>query len=164
MLMELGTAIKAGKDGFQFVRDLRGAIQREEVKPTEVADRLLQIQQLLLELQAALSGALDENRELRRQLDDKADKKAVAADMVWELDGHFFVKNSERALGLIPYCPTCWKSNGKDVPLAATCTPGFFRCAIHDTPFNTSGRLRQAQREEEEQELRFRRENQISPV
>jgi hypothetical protein len=47
--MDLVTAIKAGKDGFQFVRDLRGAIQREEVKPAEVRTVYL-IQEILLEL------------------------------------------------------------------------------------------------------------------
>ena len=130
--MELATALKATKDGFQFVRDLRSALQRQEVNPNEVSDRLLQVQELLLEMQVTLAETQEENRGLRRQLEEQQ-RVADIGNQFSDSEGVFWYNN-------YPYCPNCWNVDRKPMRLngpyaSASDANSSWTCPIHNSKY-----------------------------
>jgi len=136
MPIDIATAVKIAKDLFDFSKDLRGAYQRKEVKPDEVADRLLQIQEIALQLQQALSDARDENSKLQTRI----------ADLSRMAD---FGKAFKTAYGVYwheayPYCPVCWDVEKKPVRLSGPIRiPGGgpfeqWTCPFHKQPISIS--------------------------
>ena len=54
-------------------------------------------------------------------------------------DGGFYVRKSERDNGKsIPYCPLCFKSDGKVVPLNPGTNSGRYSCSIHESSHTTA--------------------------
>ena len=66
------------------------------------------MQDLVFSAQRSLSEAEEENRDLRHKLDDREELKQLSADLEMDIVGHYYIRKSERARGIIPYCPTCW--------------------------------------------------------
>jgi hypothetical protein len=118
----------------------------QQIGNIELYEKLIAIQQDALSL-------IDENRSLKDQIRDLKDeigqiKKRVdlSDDMEYVEDGGFYIRKSERAAGKnIPYCPLCWTaSNGAVVPLNPGVGDGFYKCAIHQTNYETRAyRMRQ---------------------
>ncbi len=147
--MSFAQGLTATKAGIELTRHLLDYSKREDVDRLEIAARLLELQGLILETRQALSDGADENRELMRQLDDREAFRALQADMVFQDDGGFFVRKSERDAGQeIPYCPVCWKKNDKTLPLNRVETAGLFRCGVDETVYKT-----QAYRDHRQQKL-----------
>jgi hypothetical protein len=92
----------------------------------------------LVNAQVALGEAQVEIADLRHRLDERDTLKAVEADMDFQINGGFYVKKSETAKGLIPYCPICWQKDRTTVPLETSKTPGWFRCSVHNTVYETN--------------------------
>jgi hypothetical protein len=126
------TGLSATKTAYELVKALRQGLAKPEVNTLDINDALMQLQGLVMDAQKALGDAEDENRRLRRDLDKAQHPTTIEADLVWETDGGFWVRKSEREKGInIPYCPTCWGTTSKLVPMSSTGLPGAVKCSIH---------------------------------
>ncbi len=106
-------------------------------KTQEVGQRVIELQSAMLDLQAQMTELLEENRSLKACLNDKRRQDELEADIEFEPDGQFYVRKSERDTNLVRYCPVCWGTDRKLVPLTPYKYPGVFRCAIHESCYST---------------------------
>jgi hypothetical protein len=103
-----------------------------------VRTKITEMQDLVFSTQRALGEAEEENRHLRRQLDEREQMKAVEADLEMEPDGQYRYRASERAANKhIPYCPVCWGEHQKLIPLTPFGEGQAFQCGIHKTKYYT---------------------------
>lgn len=92
----------------------------------------------MLQAQSALGDAQEEIRKLKEQVATNDRIKEIEADLEWESDGGFRFRKSEKAKGQYPYyCPVCWGSETKLVPLIPSDHPGEFDCVTHKKKFHT---------------------------
>ena len=62
----------------------------------------------------------------------------IEKDLEYVHDGGFYVRKSEQSQGKnIPYCPTCWASDEKLVPLNPGTGKGHYSCDIHKSNHET---------------------------
>jgi hypothetical protein len=109
-----------------------------KIDPEAVKVKIAEIQQLVLSAQRELNEAAEVNYQLKRALDDRAELRALEADMEYQQDGDFFIRKSERDGGTpIPYCATCWGETKKTIALKQTSNPGALQCIVHKTLFKT---------------------------
>lgn len=107
-------------------------------KNREAGGILRELNQNIVQLQFGYSKLVDENRRLKQQVKDFANLEEIRKDLEWVPDGGFWVRKSEKANDtFIPYCPTCWGSESKLVPMAGYGAPGAFKCALHDSVHHT---------------------------
>jgi hypothetical protein len=132
------TATKAFLDVRKMVSDL---IERPHFDAAEVRNKLHEMLIHVVNIQTAVADTQVEITELRQQLDDRGMLKALQADLEMDPVARYWVRKSEKELGLIPYCPTCWGSDSKLVPLAIRHHPGTFECAIHKTLYHSAEQL-----------------------
>ena len=100
----------------------------------------------LIALQSDALAMADENwnlkeqvRSLEQQLEEQKKLLDVTEDMEYVEDGGFYVRKSERDNGKsISYCPLCFKSNGKMVPLNPGSNLGCYKCDIHNARYETA--------------------------
>lgn len=119
------------KTGLELAKNLRDAVKKPETQPDEVAARLLEIIDQITESKIQASELVDEHLKLKRERDNALEQLAVAKDMEFVLDGQFYVRKSEASNGLIPYCPTCWKVEGRTVHLKLSPSGEYYSCTIH---------------------------------
>jgi hypothetical protein len=152
-IMEGLAATKATLDLAQKVTDL---VKRPNIDAADVQAKLHELLIHAVNAQAALAGAQIEMSELRSRLDDRDALKAIAADLEMDVVSRYLIRKSERERGLIPYCPTCWGSDSKLIPLALVQRPGGFACPIHKMSYKSEGHLEAEGRAEEEASRRRR--------
>jgi hypothetical protein len=128
-------AVKATLETGKIVRDL---IQQPKVDAHAVEAHLHEMLVHLNNVYSSLVDARVEMDELRTAADTRAAKKVLDDDMAFQVDGGYYIKQSEKEKGLIAYCPLCWKDNDKTVPLHAQSIPGCFQCSIHKTEYKTA--------------------------
>jgi hypothetical protein len=134
-ILEGIAATKAALEVSKLVMDL---LNRPDANMTDVRSRMNELLAHVVNAQVALGDALVELGSLRTQLEDKEAQKALNADMEIETDGMFWVRKSQRAAGLIPYCPACWRKRELTL-LAPAGSPGSYRCPVHqNTIYRTS--------------------------
>jgi hypothetical protein len=98
-------AAKAALDVSKLALDL---LRHPKIDGEQAGNKLIEMQDLIFSAQRALGDAEDENRLLKRQLDEREELKTLRADMDYQEDGGFLVRKSERESGkLVPYCATC---------------------------------------------------------
>jgi hypothetical protein len=78
----------------------------KEIKNLAVGMENLQLISKLIDLQAQAYEILDENRELRLELERIKRQEETANDLEYLAD--FYYKKSD---GSGPYCPVCWDAN-----------------------------------------------------
>jgi hypothetical protein len=108
--MAIAAGLSATKTGFKLIKIAVELLKRETVDVHEVQARLIELQGLMLDARSALVDAEEENRRLKRALEDQDDAKKLAEDMEFQNDGGFYVRKSEAGKGLIAYCPLCCHS------------------------------------------------------
>ena len=129
--------IAAARLAKEACKEALDSLRRPHIDGEQVRNKLIEILDLVFSAQQALSDAEEENRNLRRTIDDRAVQETVRADMEYQQDGGYFVRKSERASGnTIPYCPTCYGATGKTVPLKPDQGPSYY-CVVHRTSFRT---------------------------
>jgi hypothetical protein len=115
--MPIAEGIIATKGAIEVSKIALDLLRRPSIDAHEVRDKLIELQDLILSAQRALSEAEEDNRALRRELDDRKALETLTADMEFVDDGGYWVRKSEVAQGrTIPYCNVCWASS-KAVPL-----------------------------------------------
>ena len=86
-------------DIYQLVRDLIDEAKNQ--KNLELVDRLI-------EIKLALSEIEDENRDLKKRIEELEQSNIIEED---------FIRKSEKAEGKdIKYCAACWQNNKKLMP------------------------------------------------
>jgi hypothetical protein len=127
--------LDAVKTGFAIAKSVRELVKQPQLDANEVSSQLLLLQQVMLDTQAALNNAANEYQELKSQLDRRGE---LSADKQWEPDGKFYRRKSDMQAGLnIAYCPICWETNDRAVPLALYNQPGLYKCGLHDPQYPT---------------------------
>jgi hypothetical protein len=144
--MAIAAGLSATKTGFELIKGAVELLKRGSVDVHEIQARLIELQGLMLEACSALVDAEEENRRLKRTLEEQNNLTALTEDMEFQLDGGFYVRRSEAEKGLIAYCPLCWQKDHLTVPLEASGKPGSFRCSIHETFYETAEHREAARR------------------
>ena len=138
--MDIASGLSALKSGFEISRTINQRIKEGKSYPNEIADQLLQLQQLMLDSQRALNDADEEIRKLKEEIVGLKGTQLLEQDLEWVEDGGFWVRKSERDLGIaIRYCPLCWGDGQKLVPLNPASGRGVFVCALHKSSHETQG-------------------------
>src|SRR5271165_3607204 len=107
--MDIASGLSALKSGFDISRTINQRIKEGKSYPNEIADQLLQLQQLMLDSQRALNDAAEEIRVLKEGIAALEEMKQCEQDLEWVADGGFWVRKSEKDSGVtIFYCPLCW--------------------------------------------------------
>jgi hypothetical protein len=136
--VDVKSAISAAKTAFDLARALQNGLAKQQINPEEVPARLMELQQLILDLQSNLHDMAEENRQLRRQLDELRAQQQLGDDLEMVDDGQFFVRKSERQAGRpILYCPVCWGVNQKLVPLLTRSDERVLECVVHKALYYT---------------------------
>jgi|NGEPerStandDraft_6_1074524.scaffolds.fasta_scaffold54051_2 hypothetical protein len=144
--MDIGSGIAALKAGFDISATIAQRIKEGKLSASEISDLLLKLREALLDSQAALIQAAEENRVLKEELANNNRITEVEKDLQYRNDGGFYVRASEVADGReIPYCPLCWGNERKLVPLNPGDGSGYYYCSIHKAPYETA-RYRDSQR------------------
>ncbi len=129
--MSISAGIVATKATLELTKIVSDLVKRPNIDAADVQGKLHELLIHAVNAQTALGDAQIEMAELRRQLDDREDLKAIQLDLEMDVISRYWVRKSEKERGLIPYCPTCWGVDSKLVPLALFKLPGNFYCAIH---------------------------------
>src|ERR1017187_1951042 len=119
--MDIASGLIALKSGFDISRTVSQRIKENKSYPSEIADQLLQLQQLMLDSQRSLNDAAEEIRALKQQIASLQQTNELEQDLEWVEDGAFWIRKSDKSSGVrISYCPLCWGENKKLVPLNPT--------------------------------------------
>ena len=113
--MSIATGLSATKTGFDLIKSARELLTRPDVNPAEVQARLLELQALMLEAQRALGDAEEENRSLKREVEQLKEQASAAASLEFAEAVYWRRDPQNRLDG--PYCPTCWDDNRKLIRL-----------------------------------------------
>jgi hypothetical protein len=97
-----------------------------------VRNRLIEMQDLIFSAQQALGEADEENRQLRRQLDDREALKAIEADLAFQPEEGWLLRKSDGA----KCCAACWGEQKKVAPLVPMMN-GYYECPIHKSTHQT---------------------------
>jgi hypothetical protein len=136
--MDITGGLGALKSGFEISNAIRQRVKEGKVFPNEILEQLQSVQQAMLDSQAALNEAATEIRSLEEKLARRDRDDETGKDLEYSSDGGFYVRKSEQAQGKgIPYCPVCWGSDKKLVPLNPGSGNGYFSCDIHDSNYQT---------------------------
>jgi len=137
-MFDVGSGLGAIKSGFEISNAIRQRIKEGKLFPSELLEMLTNLQQNLLDSQAALNEAAEQIRVLNEELSKQNRADELEKDLEYVNDGGFYIRKSERDAGKrIPYCPVCWGKDGKLVPLNPVSNHGFFRCDVHDASHQT---------------------------
>jgi hypothetical protein len=102
-----------------------------------VRTRITEMQDLVFSAQRALGEAEDENRNLKRQLDDQDALRTLEADLEFHQDGGFLRRKSELVRKIDnPVCPLCWEVDRKAAPLKLV-SIGAYKCVLHKVTYTT---------------------------
>jgi hypothetical protein len=145
MAFGIGEGIAAAKLAFDAGAKALDESRRPNFEPDKLRTHLTAMQDHILSAQRALNEAEDENRQLRRQIEDMERVRDIHADMEFQNDGGFYIRKSERDAGNpVAYCSACYgDSKGtKLIPLRPTGDEGAYHCIIHTTLFKTKARLK----------------------
>jgi hypothetical protein len=135
--MSIAGGLSATKTGFDLIKSAVDLLKRETVDVHEVQARLIELQGLMLEARSALVDAEEENRTLRRSIEDDQRRQEIENDMDFQTDGGFYIRKSEASKGTIAYCPVCWKKGGRTIPMQLS-DVGQYWCSVHNTNYTTS--------------------------
>ncbi len=130
------TALKAGAD---LTRTLRDGLKSGTIKGDEIAGRIGEIYDYIVDSKDALLDAKDEIENLKTQLKAANDLTELAARL--DFDGHvYWLRAEDKWEG--PFCPVCWDGNRQLVRLEHgranhDSMLGSFDCNIHCRHFTT---------------------------
>jgi hypothetical protein len=128
-------AAKAALDVTKLVTDL---VNRPNPDAAEIQRKVHEMLIHIVNAQTALAEAQVELSDIRQKLEDREALRALDADMEFTDDGHVYLKKSDQTQGkTIRYCPLCWKSDSKDVPLAPGIAAGSYTCPLHEHTYYT---------------------------
>lgn len=144
VMIDIATGLSATKTGLELIKGVRELLKRSKVDPTEVSQRLNELQEALYHAREALADAQDENRKLAQQIGEDKKLSDISCDMEFVEDGGFYVRRSEKTAGKnIPYCPLCWTKDKTATPLNPQSGDGLYRCDEHKSRYETAAHAEQ---------------------
>jgi hypothetical protein len=128
------SGLKAAAD---LTRTLRDVAKAGQLKPDELAGRIGEIYDYIVDSKDALTDAKDEIQQLKSKLKALDDRRKTDSEL--QHDGYVFWRKHPDGSQTGPYCPFCWTKEDKLVPL--THIPGEFgeyrskqyRCTAHNS-------------------------------
>lgn len=129
MFMAIVEGIAAAKAAFEVSKVALDLTRYPKLDITAIHAKLLELQGLILSAQQALGEAVEENRQLRRDLDDRDRLKAFGKDFKFE-DGVYWHRD-------YPYCPNCWDVDQKPIRLTGPygLSNSDWDCPVHKAKF-----------------------------
>jgi hypothetical protein len=123
--MNIVTGLSGLKAAAELIRTLRDGLKSGQMKPDEIAGRIGEIYDYIVDSKDALIDAKDEIVRLQEEI---SNLKNVSDN--FELrDNVYWRKGTKDA-----YCPLCMGATGKAVPLQFTGRTGWY-CGIHNKWF-----------------------------
>jgi hypothetical protein len=136
--MGIAEGLSALKNAMEIGRTISQRVKEGKLQATEITEQILFLQQYILDSQRALNDAAEEIRLLKEQAATQKRNDDIENDLEWINDGGWYIRKSELDAGKhIPYCPLCWKDNGKLVPLQPSTSEGWYQCVIHKSVHET---------------------------
>jgi hypothetical protein len=117
MPLDIATGIASARHGSELLKTLRQALAGPEINHLEVANRLIEIQGLIMDAQAALIEAQEERSALKVKLDDRAARAEIEKSLTFR--DTVYWRDTDG-----PFCPHCWDNGGSLVRLRDV---GFFQ-------------------------------------
>lgn len=133
----IAAGLSAVKTGFELIKLLRTSLTKQPVDHHEIANKLMEIQQLFLDAQEELNHADDYTRRLESEINDLTRYADVAKDftshhgLYWKDD--------------YPYCPVCWEVERKPTRLGGPAPDplvqwqDIWTCPFHKAEFSVPG-------------------------
>jgi ParB-like chromosome segregation protein Spo0J len=135
--MPIAEGIAAAKGALDVSKLAIDLLRRPKVDPEEVRNKLIEMQDLVFSAQRALGEAEEENRQLKRAVDDLQQQQRLGKDLQFAENAYF--RRNEQGMGG-PFCPVCWDDAKKLVRLIShwerewASAPGRtirFDCVVH---------------------------------
>jgi hypothetical protein len=155
--MDLLTGISSVKAASDLLTTILGKLGQPSIDFPEIQAKLLQLSSIILDGRQALIEIHEENSKLRQERDEALAKLVLRDDMEFCVDGGFYVRNSQKDKGLIPYCPVCWTESGKAVNMKLSVLKNGYTCVLH------AGHKYSTQAQEEAERQRLDAERQHRP-
>ena len=102
------SGLKAAADMTKMLRD---GLKAGSIKPDEIAGRIGEIYDYIIDFRVALNDAQEEIRSLKQQLD------SMNRDALVLLDGAVYWEKRTDGVYDGPLCPVCWGLNRKRLPM-----------------------------------------------
>jgi hypothetical protein len=134
MAVTIASGLSATKAGFELVKSLREVLRKDEIDPHEVSNRLMELQELMLDARSALADAQDEKAKLEARIAELT-RMADIGQRFEHKEGMYWYER-------FPYCPTCWDVDRKPVRLAGPVRNekdkvwNIWTCPYHKTAFH----------------------------
>lgn len=136
--------ISAAKTTFELAQSAVKLLRGPQVDPQEVLQRLLELQGLILEAQKALGDGEEENRRLKRQIEDLQQQQQTASSLVFADEAYWTREDGGELQG--PFCHVCWDANAKLIRLHLVGEGNYdsspwtgerrlYRCVLHNVEF-----------------------------
>lgn len=109
--MTIEGGISALKTAFSLAKGVTDLLKRPQVDASEVLARLMELQSLMLDAQSALGDAEEENRRLKKQIEELNQQQQIGAELVFSEEAYWRRKPDHGVDG--PFCPGCWDNKSK---------------------------------------------------
>ena len=132
--MDFATGMSAVKTAYGLFSELRKELSNNpEMKPDLILARLGEVQNLLLDSRTALADVDEENRKLKRQIEELTEKLNKKGK-IKPGSGVYWLEREDGTLEDTPLCPICYVKDGKEGFLAHE-KGEYWWCYIHTTSF-----------------------------
>lgn len=131
--MDIVAGLSIAKSALDIVKAVREALKQKKLTSEQILEQLVALQDRLVDVNTALADADDENRRLKREIEDL---KAQLQRRQFLRENYEFRDNMvwNRGAREGPYCPVCFEADDKLVhlqDLGDQC----YDCTIHRQTF-----------------------------
>ena len=110
MPIDIAVGLALAKNGLEIIKAVREAAKQKKLSNEEFLDYLATLQDKLVDVKTALADADEEQRNLRRLLEEATRKADFGASFRFE-HGVYWREG-------YPYCPICWDSKRQPTRLS----------------------------------------------
>src|SRR5271157_6398630 len=112
--MDIVAGMSGLKAAAEMTKALRDGLKRGGIRPDEIAGRIGEIYDYIIDSKAALVDAKEENEALKAEIKTLKDAQVLAASL--QHDGKvYWIARGDKWDG--PFCSRCWDDNGKLIRL-----------------------------------------------
>jgi hypothetical protein len=125
--MEIVAALSVAKTCLDLIKGIREAAKKKTLTSDEITDYLSTLQDKIVDIKTALVEAEDENRQLKKELQEAKRMADFGADFTTG-EGLYWREK-------YPYCPSCWDIDRKPVrlggPVHDIARGEIWQCPVH---------------------------------
>jgi hypothetical protein len=127
MPIDIAVGLALARNGLEIIKAVREAAKQKKLSNEEFLDYLATLQDKLVDVKTALMDADEDNRQLRRRLEDATRMADFGAQFKFA-EGLYWREQ-------YPYCPVCWDVDRKPTRLGGPVSGDFYseiwQCPIH---------------------------------